>query len=342
MARYIVRRLVAMPLLLLGVVTIAFLLSHLTQADPLTSIIGERQMHNEAVVAAARQRWGLDRSLPEQYLIYVGNLLTGDLGISFRTKQPVAYDLQLRLPATFELVVAAMLIGTLAGVTLGVLAARYRDRPLDHVARLFALVGASAPVFWSGLILLFIFSVQLGWLPGPGRIDTRGAAPPFVTGMYTIDALLAGDFRTFMSALSHLVLPACVLGWTMIGIVSRMVRASMLDVLGQEYVLTARAKGASETRVLLNHALRNALIPALTIIGFSFAYLITGAILTETIFSWPGVGSYAVEAARALDHPAIIGVTIVGGAAFLLANLLTDIAYAVVDPRVRVGSGRAT
>ncbi|HEX5078113.1 MAG TPA: ABC transporter permease [Geminicoccaceae bacterium] len=342
MARYIVRRLVAMPLLLLGVVTIAFLLSHFTQADPLTSIVGERQMNNQAVVEAARKRWGLDRSLPEQYLVYVGNLLTGDLGISFRTKQPVAYDLKLRLPATLELVVAAMLIGTAAGVALGVVAARFHDRPSDHAARLFALVGASTPVFWSGLILLYVFSVQLGWLPGPGRIDARGAAPPFVTGMYTLDSLIAGDFATFRSALSHLVLPACVLGWTMIGIVSRMVRASMLDVLGQEYVLTARAKGASELRVLLNHALRNALIPALTIIGFSFAYLITGAILTETIFAWPGVGSYAVAAARELDHPAIIGVTIVGGAAFLLANLLTDIAYALVDPRVRVGGARGS
>jgi peptide/nickel transport system permease protein len=342
MARYIVRRLIAMPLLLLGVITIAFLLSHFTQADPLTSIVGERQMHNEAVVEAARKQWGLDRSLPEQYLIYVGNLLTGDLGISFRTKQPVAHDLKLRLPATLELVIAAMFIGTMAGVALGVVASRFHDRPADHVARLFALVGASTPVFWSGLILLYIFSVKLGWLQGPGRVDTRSAAPPFVTGMYTVDSLIAGDFATFLSALSHLILPACVLGWTVIGIVSRMVRASMLDVLGQEYVLTARAKGASETRVLLNHALRNALIPALTIIGFSFAYLITGAILTETIFSWPGVGSYAVAAARALDHPAIIGVTIVGGAAFLLTNLLTDIAYALVDPRVRVGSGRAS
>ncbi len=211
MARYIVRRLIAMPLLLLGVVTIAFLLSHMTQADPLTSIVGERQMQNEAVVEAARRRWGLDRSLPEQYLIYVGNLLTGDLGISFRTKQPVAYDLKLRLPATLELVVAAMLIGIVAGVTLGVVAARFRDRPSDHIARLFALAGASTPVFWSGLILLYIFSVQLGWLPGPGRIDTRGAAPPIRHRHVHPRCADRGDFATFRSALSHLVLPASVL-----------------------------------------------------------------------------------------------------------------------------------
>src|SRR5690606_29465909 len=253
-----------------------------------------------------------------------------------RTRQPVAQDLMVRLPATLELVIAAMFLGTIFGVVLGVLAARFRDGPIDNIARLFALVGASAPVFWSGLLVLFIFSVQLGWLPGPGRIDPRAVAPPFVIGFYTVDALLAGDWAGFRSVLLHLVLPASVLGWTVTGIVSRMVRASMLDVLSQEYILAARAKGAGPLRVLINHALRNAMLPTLTILGFSFAYLITGAILTETIFSWPGIGSYAVAAARGLDHPAIVGVTIVGGAAFLISNLLTDIAYAVVDPRVKL------
>lgn len=336
MTTYIVRRLIAMPLLLLGVITVAFLLTYFTAADPLTSIIGERQMNNPAVVEAARERWGLDRPLPERYLIYLGNLVTGDMGTSFRTRQPVAQDLMVRLPATLELVIAAMFLGTIFGVVLGVLAARFRDGPIDNIARLFALVGASAPVFWSGLLVLFIFSVQLGWLPGPGRIDTRAVAPTFVTGFYTVDALLAGDWAGFRSVLLHLVLPASVLGWTVTGIVSRMVRASMLDVLSQEYILAARAKGAGPLRVLIHHALRNAMLPTLTILGFSFAYLITGAILTETIFSWPGIGSYAVAAARGLDHPAIVGVTIVGGAAFLISNLLTDIAYAVVDPRVKL------
>lgn len=337
MFAYVAKRLVAMPFLLVGVVTVAFLLTHFTAADPLTSIIGERQMNNPQVVQAARERWGLDKSLPEQYLVYLGNLATGDFGTSFRTRQPVAHDLLVRLPATLELVIAAMILGTLFGVTLGVLAARFRGGLIDNFARLFALVGASAPVFWSGLLVLFVFSVQLGWLPGPGRIDARAVAPPFVTGFLTIDTLLAGDWAGFRSVLRHLVLPASVLGWTVTGIVSRMVRASMLDVLSQEYILAARAKGASPVRVLLHHALRNAMLPTLTIIGFSFAYLITGAVLTETIFAWPGIGSYAVSAARGLDHPAIIGVTIVGGAAFLIANLLTDLAYAVVDPRVKLG-----
>jgi peptide/nickel transport system permease protein len=197
-------------------------------------------------------------------------------------------------------------------------------------------------VFWTGLIVLYVFTVKLGWLPGPGRVGGRDVAPEFITGMYTLDTLIAGDLNKFGSVMAHLILPASVLGWTVTGIVSRMVRASMLDVMNQEYITAARAKGAGELRILFNHALRNALIPTLTILGFTFAYLITGAILTEAIFSWPGIGSYAVSAARGLDQPAIIGVTIVGGAAFLIINLLTDIAYAFVDPRVKLGARAAT
>ncbi len=336
MTRYIVRRLLSLPLLLLGIVSLAFLISHATQGDPLSSIVSERQMDNPEVIAAAKARWGLDKSLPEQYLIYIGNLLTGDLGTSFRTKQPVTQDLVERLPATLELVIAAMIFGSTTGIALGVIAARFRDKSIDHGARFLALIGSSTPVFWSGLILLYIFSVVLGWLPGPGRIDARSSAPSGMTGFLTIDALLIGDMDLFRDALHHLILPALVLGWTVMGIVSRLVRASMLDVLNQDYITAARARGAGEVRVLLNHGLRNALVPTLTIIGFTFAYLITGAALTEAIFSWSGIGSYAVDAARSLDYPAIMGVTIVGGAAFLLTNLATDIAYAFADPRIRL------
>jgi len=328
-----------MPLLLLGIVTLAFLLTHLTHADPLASILNERVMENAEVVAAAKKHWGLDKSLPEQYFIYIGNLFLGDLGTSFRTKRSVALDLLDRLPATLELVTAAMLIGSVVGIGLGVVAAKWRNGPLDHCARLFALVGSSMPVFWGGLIFLYIFTVALNWLPGPGRIDARLTPPPARTGLLTVDALLAGDPALFGNVVLHLVLPATVLGWAVMGLISRMVRANMLDVLNQDYVQLARAKGAGEIRVLVRHALRNALVPALTIIGFSFAYLITGAVLTETIFSWPGVGSYAVEAARGLDYPAIIGVSLLGGASFLLINLVTDLAYVVVDPRIRLGAG---
>ena len=336
MTRYIVRRLLSLPLLLLGIVSIAFVISHFTQGDPLSSIVSERQMDDAAAVAAAKARWGLDKSLPEQYLVYVGNLLTGDLGTSFRTKQPVSQDLLERLPATLELVIAAMLFGSTTGIALGVVAARFRDRAVDQGVRVWALVGSSTPVFWSGLILLYIFSVVLGWLPGPGRLDARSTPPSGMTGFLTIDALLLGDMELFWDAVHHLILPALVLGWTVMGVVLRLVRASMLDVLSQDYITAARARGAGELRVLLNHALRNALVPTLTIIGFTFAYLITGAVLTEAIFSWTGIGSYAVDAARSLDYPAIMGVTIVGGAAFLLTNLMTDIAYAFADPRIRL------
>lgn len=336
MSGYLIRRLVAMPFLILGIITITFFLSRVTKGDPLTAIISEQQMSNPEVVAAAKQRWGLDQSLPEQYLVYTGKLLTGDLGTSFTTKRPVLQDLLERLPATLELVIAAMIIGTVLGIALGVLAAYYRNGWIDHGSRLFALVGSSLPVFWSGLGLLFIFSVQLGWLPGPGRLDARLQPPPMITGMISLDTLLAGDLTAFVDALHHLVLPAFVLGWTVTGTISRLVRANMLEVLNQEYVLTARAKGAGELRVLLHHALRNTLVPTLTVIGHSFAYLITGAVLTETIFAWPGMGSYAVEAARALDYPAIIGVTVVGGVTFLVTNLLTDIAYMFANPRIRL------
>lgn len=337
MIRYILRRIIAMPFLVLGIITLAFLLTTVTKGDPLTAIVSDRQMNNPEVVAAAKARWGLDRSLPERYVIYVGNLLQGDMGTSFITRRPVAQDVMYRLPATMELVIAAMIVGSTIGITLGVLAAYFRDTAIDHVARLFALFGSSIPVFWLGLALLYVFSVQWGIVPGPGRIDARATLPPTVTGFLTIDTLLAGDVRLFVDALWHLVLPAFVLGWAVAGTISRLVRANMLEVLGRDFILTARAKGAGEFRVVMRHALRNTLVPTLTVIGYSFAYLLTGAVLTETIFSWPGMGSYAVDAARGLDLPAIIGVTIVGGIVFLVVNLLTDIAYVIANPRVRLG-----
>jgi peptide/nickel transport system permease protein len=335
--RYILRRLIAMPFLVLGIVTLAFVLTTVTKGDPLTAIVSERQMNNPEVVAAAKARWGLDRSLPERYVIYVGNLVTGDMGTSFISRRPVARDILYRLPATMELVIAAMLVGSTIGITLGVLAAYFRNSVIDHLARLFALFGSSIPVFWLGLALLYLFSVKWGVLPGPGRVDARMQLPNSITGFLTLDALIAGDLRVLVSALWHLILPAFVLGWAVAGTISRLVRANMLDVLGREFILTARAKGAGEFRVVVRHALRNTLVPTLTVIGYSFAYLLTGAILTETIFSWPGMGSYAVDAARGLDFPAIIGVTIVGGVVFLLTNLITDVAYVVANPRVRLG-----
>jgi ABC-type dipeptide/oligopeptide/nickel transport system permease component len=334
--RYVIRRLLVIPVVLLGIVTVAFAISHLVPANPLSSVLSERQLGNPEAVAAANRRYGLDKPLPEQYVIYVKNLFTGDAGTSFVTKQPVVSDIGRRLPATLELTFAAMVIAIVGGLGIGVLVSTRHNKLTDHLGRLFALVGSSVPVYWSGLVLLLIFSVKLGWLPGPGRLDSRSLAPPDVTGFYTIDSLLNRDLSTFVEAIKHLILPSVVLGWGVMGTVSRIVRASMLDVLSQDYVRTARAKGARESTVVFRHALRNAMIPAMTIVGFSVAYLITNAVLVESIFSWPGIGSYAVNGAQTLDFPAIMGVCMLGGLAFLLANFVTDLGYALADPRIRL------
>lgn len=334
---FIFRRLIGLPPLLLGVLTVAFLLSHVSQVDPLNSILPERMLSNPEAVAAAKERWGLDKSPAAQYGIYLRNVVSGDFGTSFRTKRPVATDLAERLPATMELVIAALLFGSVLGIATGVLAAQFRDRLIDHFVRFASLIGSSVPVFWSGLIFLSVFSVHMGLTPGPGRLGSRSSAGEPITGFLTIDAAVQGNWTIFFEALSHLVLPSIVLGWSVMGIISRLVRGSMLEALGQDYIAMARAKGASRVRILLRHALPNALIPAITVIGYSFAYLLTGAVLTETIFSWPGIGSYAVESARTLDYPAIMGVTMLGAVAFLLTNLVTDITYAMVDPKIRLG-----
>jgi peptide/nickel transport system permease protein len=334
--RYIIGRALTIPVVLLGIVTVAFLISHVVPANPLTSVLSPRQMENPEAVAAAEAKYGLDKPLIQQYFIYIGDLLRGDAGTSFVTKQPVVDDLRDRLPATLELTIAAMMVAVVGGVLMGVLVAIRHNKLTDHAGRLFSLLGSSVPVYWSGLVLLLIFSVRLGWLPGPGRLDSRSVAPTDRTGFYTIDSLLDGDVDKFWEAVQHLVLPAVVLGWGVMGTVTRIVRASMLDVLEQDFVRTARAKGARESAVVFRHAFRNAMLPALTIVGFSVAYLITGAVLTESIFSWPGIGQYSVKAAQTIDFPAIMGVCLLGGMAFLLANFVTDIGYALADPRIRL------
>jgi peptide/nickel transport system permease protein len=324
------------PLLLVGIATLAFIVSRTVPADPLSTLVSERQLDNPEVVRAAEERWGLDKSLPEQWLLYMRNLAVGDMGTSFRTRQPVRDDLADRLPATLELTLAALTIGTVAGVGLGVVAARRRNTPIDSASRLVALTGSSLPVFWAGLLLLFVLWAKLGFIAGPGRLDPRAPEPVRYTGMYTVDSLISLDLAQFWDALTHLLLPAALLGWVLMGTITRLVRASMLDVLDQDYIRTARAVGVPERLVMRQHALRNAILPTLTIVGLSFAILITGAVLVETIFTWPGVGSYAVEASRSLDFPAIMGVAVLGGLIFLLANLVTDILYAFVDPRIRL------
>jgi peptide/nickel transport system permease protein len=335
MTRYILRRLAITPALLLGIITIAFVVARVIPADPLASIVGERQMNNERIVQAASKRWGLDGTVLEQYFSYIRNVFSGDLGTSFRTRQSVTSDLLDRLPATAELALGALVVGGGGGIALGIAAARRQNRMVDHVARLTSLVGSSLPVFWLGLLALYILYARLGWFPGPGRLPSRTDAPDHVTGFYTIDALLDGDPGLAWACLRQLMLPALVLGWGLMGIVSRLVRGATLDELHADYVRTARAKGLGEGDVMRHHVLRNSLTPVITIMGLSLGILLTSAVLTETVFSWNGLGSYAVEATQRLDYPAINGVCITGGVIFLASSLISDVLYAAVDPKIR-------
>jgi len=323
--------------MLVGITLLSFVLSHAVPADPISANLGEQAAANPAVVAAFRQRWGLDRPLPQQYVVYLVHLMRGDMGVSISTHQPVAIDLRQHLPATIELAVAAMLLSLILGIPLGIVSAVRRDSVIDQIGRGGSLVGVSMPVFWLGLVALLIFYARLGWAPSPGQLSPRLPRPPFVTGFIILDALLAGQGDTARDAIAHLALPALVLGSYSVGVITRMMRGSMLDVLGEDYVRTARAKGLPRVIVTLRHAARNALLPVLTVIGLSFGGLLSGAVVTETVFAWPGLGSYAFRSATSLDFPAIMGVGVIVASVYVLVNLLVDVAYAMVDPRIRMG-----
>lgn len=331
----ILRRLFLMIPMLIGITLLLFIVTHLVPSNPLTVILPEKSLSDPEIVRAATVRWGLDKPLYVQYWVYLKNLLQGDLGTSFKTKNPVSYDLAQFLPATIELTIASFLFAVVVGLPLGIISAVKTGSLIDHVTRVVALLGASMPPFWSGLIVLFIFYYKLRWLPGPGRLDTRMAAPPDVTGMMMVDSLLAGNWPAFWSAASHLVLPAIILGWFTLAITARITRSAMLEVMQMDYIRTARAKGLTEWVLIMRHAMRNALIPLVTILGLAFAGLMTGAIMTETIFSWPGVGRYAVMAATNLDLPAIMGISLLIAIIYMFINLFVDILYSVIDPRIR-------
>lgn len=334
---YVGRRLLLTVPLLVGVTLLSFVISHLVPADPLGIVLSERAMAHPEIVQAYRARWGLDRSLPEQYWLYLRGLLGGDLGMSIASQRPVADDLAQFLPATLELALGAMLVTIALGPPLGILAALRRNRWADHVIRVVSLLGISVPVFWLGLLALNLFYFRLNWLPGPGRLSPVLTPPPAVTGLLTVDSLLHGDWPAFWSSLQHLILPSLVLGSYTLGTISRMTRASLLEVLSQDYIRTARAKGLGEETVILVHALKNALIPTVTVTGLAFGNLMAGAVMTETIFAWPGLGRYAVTAASTLDFPAIMGVTLVIAMVYVGVNLVVDLLYGLLDPRIRVG-----
>lgn len=332
---YVLRRLLLAIPMLLGISLALFVIYNIVQVDPLVMIVGERAMHNPTIVETAVKKWGLDRPVWEQYLSYVGNFARGDFGDSFLTRRPVIDDLRLYLPATVELAISSLLFATLLGIPLGILAGIRRGSRLDRAVWTVSLLNASLPPFWTGLIFLFIFYYHLGIAPGPGRLDPRMSSPPRATGLLTVDSLLAGDGPAFLSAAHHLMLPTVILGGFTLALVLRVTRAAIIEEMRKEYIRTARSKGLSERRVIVGHALRNVLIPLVTILGLAFASLLSGAVMTETIFDWPGLGRYLVNAAANLDYPAIQGGTILIAAIYILVNLVVDVLYGVLDPRIR-------
>ena len=332
-AKYIGIRLLYIIPVMLGVTILVFLISHTIPGDPASLIAGPKA--SKATIERIRHDLGLDKPIYVQYMIYLRGLLKGDFGKSIRTGIDVATDLKKYFPATLELTFFSMLFAIGAGIPLGIISAIKRNRWPDHISRTFSIFGVSMPVFWLGLLLLLVFYSKLKVLPGSGRLDTILSPPTHITGMYTIDALLTGNWPVFISALTHLILPAFCLGYVYLAIITRITRSSMLEVLNKEYIETARANGIPERSIILKHALKNALIPVVTIIGISFGELMGGAILTETIFSFPGVGKYVVESINYLDFPAIMGFTVVVTFIYVFMNLLVDIIYAFLDPQIR-------
>lgn len=330
---YVLRRLAYMIPVLFGVTVLVFLISHAIPGDPAQLIAGPKA--SRETVENIRQRHGLDQPLPAQYVGFLAGLFQGDLGMSIRNHRPVLDDLRDFFPATLELTLASLLLCLGVGIPLGVLAAVRRNRLSDHLARVFSVVGVSTPVFWLGLMLLLVFYRHLGWLPGSGRLDVTMDAPARITGMYILDSLLTANWPALRAALSHILLPAFCLSYVYLAIITRIVRSSMIAVLGMDYITTARANGLSEARVVFKHAFKNSMIPTLTITGLSFGELMGGAILTETIFSWPGMGKYVVDSVNYLDFPAIMGFTLVVSLVYVVANLLVDVAYALINPSIR-------
>ena len=322
---------------LLGVTLVAFALIRLIPGDPIEIMVGERRL-DPAAHAALMKQLGLDQPLPVQYLRYVQQLLQGDLGNSLVTREPVAAQFKVLFPATLELAATALLLALVLGLTLGIAAALRRGSFFDQAVMTLATVGNSMPVFWWGLILIMFFSVGLQWTPVSGRVGIEFDVP-FVTGFMLIDSALANfngeEPGAFVSALLHLVLPAVVLGTIPMAVIARMTRSSMLEVLREDYMRTARAKGLSPARVVVVHGLRNALIPVVTVLGLQVGSLLGGAVLTETIFSWPGIGKWLIDAIGRRDYPVVQAGILISALIFIAVNLVVDLLYGVLNPRMR-------
>jgi len=330
--RYAIRRGLTIVPVLLGVSVLVFSFIHLIPGDPALTMLGERATPEK--VAEVRVRLGLDRPIWQQYLLYIGKALQGDLGVSIIRGDPVASDLLRRFPATVELAMAAIVVAVAVGIPVGVASAVRRNSLLDSLARLGALTGVSMPIFWLGLVLAWFFGVQLRVLPTGFRLSSGTAFVPW-TNFVILDALLQGDWATLSDAIRHLILPALALATIPLAVIARMTRASMLEVLSREYIRTAEAKGLSPRVVILRHALRNALLPVLTVVGLQVGRLLAGAILTETIFSWPGIGLWVYESIESRDYAIVQGVSLFIAVIVVGINLLTDVLYAAVDPRIK-------
>lgn len=328
------RWLATIALTFAGLLAVTFFIGRVIPVDPALAIAGDRAP--EHVLERVREELGLNQPLPEQFVRYVGKALQGDLGRSVLTSNPVLDDILATFPATLELATCGILIGAGLGVPLGVWAAVRRGGAADHAVRVMGLVGYSVPIFWLGLMALVLFYAKLGWVAGPGRIDVAYEySIERVTGLMLVDAVLAREWAGFANALSHLVLPASLLGYFSLAYISRMTRSFMLHELGQEYIVAARAKGLSEARIIWRHALRNAMVPLVTVVALSFAGLLEGSVLTETVFAWPGLGLYITNSLQNADMNAVLGGTLVVGAVFISLNLLSDLLYRVLDPRTR-------
>ena len=333
MFTFVLKRLALVVPTFLGITLLVFSLIRLIPGDPVEALSGERGM-DPARYQRLIHEFGLDRPLPVQYADYVWKVVHGDLGLSLNTHEPVFREFIARFPATIELSIFAVVFALVIGLPAGILAALKRNTVWDYSTMGVALTGFSMPIFWWGLMLILTFSVALGWTPVSGRIAIQFDIPP-VTGFMLIDTLLASDKGAFKSALSHLILPTIALGTIPLAVIARMTRSSMLEVLREDYVRTARAKGASSFRIVGIHALRNALIPVITTVGLQVGTLLAGAILTETIFSWPGIGKWIVEAIGRRDYPAVQGGLLMTASVIIGVNLLVDLLYGVINPRIR-------
>jgi peptide/nickel transport system permease protein len=334
MARFILARLFWVVAMAIMATLVVFLLANTVPGDPVLAQLGDVAASNPLIVAAWRHKYGLDLPLYQQYFLYLWHLLHGDMGVSIVSQRPVLDDIADYSPATLELATCGFLLSLLVGIPLGILAAVRRDSWIDHLARLISLLGVSAPTFWLAFIMLAVFYGKLQIAPGPGRLDPI-SLPPEGGGFFLYDTLRAGDWDAFRDVAAHLALPSIVLAAATIGLVTRTTRASMLDAIRMDYTRLARAKGLRERGVIMRHVFPNALIPIVTLGGLAYANLLTGAVMTETVFSWPGLGRYTFTSAAALDFPAIMGITLVVAVTYLLVNLLIDISYTFLDPRVR-------